>query len=122
MLALLSYLKKCFLLFSYWQEKGDLGLVAKASRSSQSMMRKPDALTIRKVFNTFRLIAKVCCCSFLNLMKLVNSLFALLLLPTTSSLSLWVCFLDINVWWCLQKCTLKLLDYTPILKMVKETK
>ncbi|KAF2321739.1 hypothetical protein GH714_001993 [Hevea brasiliensis] len=37
---------------------GDLGLVAQASRSSQSMMRKPDALTIAKVFNTFRLIAK----------------------------------------------------------------
>ncbi|CAL0329057.1 unnamed protein product [Lupinus luteus] len=28
------------------------------SRSSQSMMRKPDALTIRKVFKTFHLIAK----------------------------------------------------------------
>ncbi|XP_027191804.1 DNA ligase 1 isoform X2 [Cicer arietinum] len=41
-----------------YKDKGDLGLVAKASRSSQSMMRKPDALTIRKVFNTFRLIAK----------------------------------------------------------------
>ncbi|KAK4286411.1 hypothetical protein QN277_002970 [Acacia crassicarpa] len=41
-----------------YKEKGDLGLVAKASRSSQSMMRKPDPLTIRKVFNTFRLIAK----------------------------------------------------------------
>ncbi|KAI4304706.1 hypothetical protein MLD38_040180 [Melastoma candidum] len=37
---------------------GDLGLVAKESRSSQSMMRKPDALTIAKVFDTFRLIAK----------------------------------------------------------------
>ncbi|KAI4322325.1 hypothetical protein L6164_022030 [Bauhinia variegata] len=43
---------------SQYKEKGDLGLVAKASRSSQSMMRKPDALTIKKVFNTFRLIAK----------------------------------------------------------------
>lgn len=41
------------------QELGDLGLVAKASRSSQSMMRKPDALTVTKVFNTLRLIAKV---------------------------------------------------------------
>ncbi|XP_028776240.1 DNA ligase 1-like [Neltuma alba] len=41
-----------------YKEKGDLGLVAKASRSSQSMMWKPDPLTIRKVFNTFRLIAK----------------------------------------------------------------
>ncbi|KAG8644646.1 DNA ligase 1 [Manihot esculenta] len=37
---------------------GDLGLVAQASRSSQSMMRKPDPLTVAKVFNTFRLIAK----------------------------------------------------------------
>ncbi|KAE8037729.1 hypothetical protein FH972_010294 [Carpinus fangiana] len=41
-----------------YKELGDLGLVAKASRSSQSMMRKPDALTVTKVFNTFRLIAK----------------------------------------------------------------
>lgn len=41
---------------------GDLGLVAKASRSSQSMMRKPDPLTITKVFDTFRLIAKVHSC------------------------------------------------------------
>ncbi|XP_047180600.1 DNA ligase 1 [Vigna umbellata] len=41
-----------------YQKKGDLGLVAKESRSSQPMMWKPEALTIRKVFNTFRLIAK----------------------------------------------------------------
>ncbi|KAK7404796.1 hypothetical protein VNO78_05755 [Psophocarpus tetragonolobus] len=41
-----------------YQKRGDLGLVAKESRSSQSMMWKPDALTIRKVFNTFHLIAK----------------------------------------------------------------
>ncbi|KAL5765683.1 hypothetical protein ACOSP7_016300 [Xanthoceras sorbifolium] len=41
-----------------YKEMGDLGLVAKASRSSQSMMRKPDPLTIAKVFDTFRLIAK----------------------------------------------------------------
>lgn len=41
-----------------YKELGDLGLVAKASRSSQSMMRKPDALTITKVFDSFRLIAK----------------------------------------------------------------
>ncbi|MED6186729.1 tRNA ligase [Stylosanthes scabra] len=41
-----------------YQEVGDLGLVAKACRSSQSMMRKPEPLTIRKVFNTFRDIAK----------------------------------------------------------------
>ncbi|XP_021910323.1 DNA ligase 1-like [Carica papaya] len=41
-----------------YKELGDLGLVAKASRSSQSMMRKPDALTIAKVFETFQLIAK----------------------------------------------------------------
>ncbi|KAL5565806.1 hypothetical protein UlMin_028970 [Ulmus minor] len=40
------------------KELGDLGLVAKASRSSQSMMRKPDPLTVTKVFDTFRLIAK----------------------------------------------------------------
>ncbi|XP_020973413.1 DNA ligase 1 isoform X4 [Arachis ipaensis] len=41
-----------------YQKVGDLGKVAKECRSSQSMMRKPEALTIRKVFNTFRLIAK----------------------------------------------------------------
>ncbi|KAK3018949.1 hypothetical protein RJ639_003591 [Escallonia herrerae] len=40
------------------QELGDLGLVAKASRSSQPLMRKPEALTVAKVFDTFRLIAK----------------------------------------------------------------
>ncbi|XP_047338411.1 DNA ligase 1-like [Impatiens glandulifera] len=37
---------------------GDLGLVAKASRSSQTLMRKPEPLTVAKVFDTFRLIAK----------------------------------------------------------------
>ncbi|CAK7332181.1 unnamed protein product [Dovyalis caffra] len=41
-----------------YKDMGDLGLVAKASRSSQSMMRKPDPLTITKVFNTFLQIAK----------------------------------------------------------------
>ncbi|CDP07034.1 unnamed protein product [Coffea canephora] len=41
-----------------YKELGDLGLVAKASRSSQSLMRKPEALTVVKVFDTFRLIAK----------------------------------------------------------------
>uniref|UniRef100_A0A7N0SW83 ATP-dependent DNA ligase family profile domain-containing protein n=1 Tax=Kalanchoe fedtschenkoi TaxID=63787 RepID=A0A7N0SW83_KALFE len=41
-----------------YKEKGDLGLVAKESRSSQSMMRKPAALTVAKVFDTFRIIAK----------------------------------------------------------------
>ncbi|CAH9130966.1 unnamed protein product [Cuscuta epithymum] len=41
-----------------YEEKGDLGLVAQASRLSQSMMRKPEPLTIRKVFNTFHLIAR----------------------------------------------------------------
>ncbi|CAM8886383.1 unnamed protein product [Rhodiola kirilowii] len=41
-----------------YKEKGDLGLVAKESRSSQSMMRKPAALTVVKVFDTFRVIAK----------------------------------------------------------------
>ncbi|KAF5727475.1 DNA ligase 1-like [Tripterygium wilfordii] len=40
------------------KELGDLGLVAKGSRSSQLMMRKPNALTIAKVLDTFRLIAK----------------------------------------------------------------
>ncbi|XVF68504.1 hypothetical protein PTKIN_Ptkin11bG0007800 [Pterospermum kingtungense] len=43
---------------SQYKDKGDLGLVAQASRSSQSMMRKPDPLTVVKVFDTFRLIAK----------------------------------------------------------------
>ncbi|CAL5201958.1 unnamed protein product [Lathyrus oleraceus] len=41
-----------------YKEIGDLGLVTKASRSSQSMMRKPVPLTIKKVFSTFHLIAK----------------------------------------------------------------
>ncbi|KAK8955749.1 DNA ligase 1 [Platanthera guangdongensis] len=40
------------------QELGDLGLVAKASRSSQRMLYKPQRLTIAKVFDTFRSIAK----------------------------------------------------------------
>ncbi|XP_039061940.1 DNA ligase 1-like [Hibiscus syriacus] len=43
---------------SAYKQKGDLGLVAQASRSSQSMMRKPDPLTVVKVFDSFRLIAK----------------------------------------------------------------
>ncbi|KAL9143468.1 hypothetical protein ABFS82_14G238600 [Erythranthe guttata] len=41
-----------------YKELGDLGLVAKASRSSQPLMRKPEALTVIKVFDTFRIIAK----------------------------------------------------------------
>ncbi|CAN4119414.1 unnamed protein product [Withania somnifera] len=41
-----------------YKELGDLGLVAKASRSSQPLMRKPEALTVAKVFDTFRIIAK----------------------------------------------------------------
>ncbi|CAA0840174.1 DNA ligase 1 [Striga hermonthica] len=41
-----------------YKERGDLGLVAKASRSSQPLMRKPEALTVTKVFESFRLIAK----------------------------------------------------------------
>ncbi|KAK7293343.1 hypothetical protein RJT34_16206 [Clitoria ternatea] len=40
------------------QYKVNLCLVAKASHSSQYMMWKPDALAIKKVFNTFLLIAK----------------------------------------------------------------
>ncbi|XP_062200846.1 DNA ligase 1-like isoform X2 [Phragmites australis] len=40
------------------KELGDLGLVAKASRSSQKMMYKPKPLTIARVLNTFRTIAK----------------------------------------------------------------
>ncbi|KAG8371261.1 hypothetical protein BUALT_Bualt13G0069200 [Buddleja alternifolia] len=41
-----------------YKELGDLGLVAKASRSSQPLMCKPAALTVAKVFDTFQLIAK----------------------------------------------------------------
>lgn len=37
---------------------GDLGLVAKACRTTQRLMRKPAALTCVKVFNTFKEIAK----------------------------------------------------------------
>ncbi|RVX20330.1 DNA ligase 1 [Vitis vinifera] len=37
---------------------GRFGACAKACRSSQSLMRKPDPLTVAKVFNTFGLIAK----------------------------------------------------------------
>ena len=48
-----------YLKFCQYQALGDLGLVAKASRSSQSLMRKPEALTVTKVFDTFRLIAQV---------------------------------------------------------------
>lgn len=40
------------------KELGDLGLVAKASRSSQKMMFKPKPLTIARVLSTFRTIAK----------------------------------------------------------------
>ncbi|KAI5016719.1 hypothetical protein ZWY2020_006570 [Hordeum vulgare] len=40
------------------KELGDLGLVAKASRSSQKMMYKPKPLTISRVLDTFRTIAK----------------------------------------------------------------
>ncbi|EEF38656.1 DNA ligase I, putative [Ricinus communis] len=41
-----------------YEGTGDLGRVAQASRSSQSMMRRPEPLTVSKVFNTFQLIAK----------------------------------------------------------------
>ncbi|XP_031281898.1 DNA ligase 1-like isoform X1 [Pistacia vera] len=41
------------------KEMGDLGLVAKASHSSQLMIfKRPDALSICKVFDAFRLIAQ----------------------------------------------------------------
>ncbi|KAE9461238.1 hypothetical protein C3L33_06814, partial [Rhododendron williamsianum] len=43
---------------SKYKALGDLGLVAKASRSSQGLMRRPEALTVAKVFDTFRLIAQ----------------------------------------------------------------
>lgn len=43
---------------SKYQALGDLGLVAKASRSSQGLMRRPEALTVAKVFQTFEHIAK----------------------------------------------------------------
>ncbi|GAB4842935.1 tRNA ligase [Ancistrocladus abbreviatus] len=39
-------------------ELGDLGLVAKNLRSSQTMMYQPAPLTVARVFDTFRLIAK----------------------------------------------------------------
>ncbi|KAG9146449.1 hypothetical protein Leryth_011740 [Lithospermum erythrorhizon] len=41
-----------------YKELGDLGLVAKASRSSQPLMRKPESLTVAKVLDTFHIIAK----------------------------------------------------------------
>ncbi|XP_071719180.1 DNA ligase 1-like [Rutidosis leptorrhynchoides] len=47
-----------------YKELGDLGLVAKASRSSQPLMRKPQPLTVAKVFDTFRVIAKVDVCIY----------------------------------------------------------
>ncbi|KAI3676968.1 hypothetical protein L1987_86584 [Smallanthus sonchifolius] len=40
------------------RDDGNLGLVAKASRSSQPLMRKPQPLTVAKVFDTFKVIAK----------------------------------------------------------------
>ncbi|XP_078440011.1 DNA ligase 1 [Wolffia australiana] len=40
------------------KELGDLGLVAKASRSSQRVMFKPKPLTVSRVLETFRAIAK----------------------------------------------------------------
>ncbi|KAG6390741.1 hypothetical protein SASPL_148486 [Salvia splendens] len=42
-----------------YEELGDLGLVAKAIHTSQPLLRKPEPLTVIKVFDTFRLIAKV---------------------------------------------------------------
>ncbi|CAJ2666753.1 unnamed protein product [Trifolium pratense] len=40
-------------IYRQFKDLGDLGLVAQASRLSQSMLLKPDALTVTKVFNTF---------------------------------------------------------------------
>nr|XP_007148871.1 hypothetical protein PHAVU_005G021200g [Phaseolus vulgaris]ESW20865.1 hypothetical protein PHAVU_005G021200g [Phaseolus vulgaris] len=60
-----AYGKEEELIRTQYQKKGDLGLLVKESRSSQSTIsqyykpqKPPEALTIRKVFNTFRLIAK----------------------------------------------------------------
>lgn len=41
-----------------YKELGDLGLVAKASRSSQTRMFRAPELTVTKVFHTLRLVAK----------------------------------------------------------------
>ncbi|CAI5965343.1 unnamed protein product, partial [Closterium sp. NIES-64] len=43
---------------SEYKECGDLGLVAKASRTTQRMMMQPAPLTCHKVFEAFRFIAK----------------------------------------------------------------
>ncbi|KAL8136494.1 hypothetical protein V2J09_002495 [Rumex salicifolius] len=43
---------------SKYEKLGDLGLVAQELRSSQSTMLQPAPLTVAKVFDTFRLIAK----------------------------------------------------------------
>ncbi|XP_058778874.1 DNA ligase 1-like [Vicia villosa] len=40
------------------EDKLELELVAQSRRLSQSMLRKPESLTVRKVFKTFHLIAK----------------------------------------------------------------
>ena len=39
-------------------KKGDLGTVAKESRSTQTMMFQPTSLTVEKVFTTFSQIAQ----------------------------------------------------------------
>ncbi|KAL6199850.1 hypothetical protein ACLB2K_029632 [Fragaria x ananassa] len=41
-----------------YDAEGDLGIVAQNSRSQQKMMWKPEPLTVTKVFNTFRALAK----------------------------------------------------------------
>ncbi|KAL9253223.1 DNA ligase 1-like protein [Drosera capensis] len=41
-----------------YKDLGDLGLVAKASRSSQTTMLRPSPLTVSQVFDTFLMIAK----------------------------------------------------------------
>ncbi|KAG9449522.1 hypothetical protein H6P81_009487 [Aristolochia fimbriata] len=53
-----SYGRKEDYIKSRFKELGDLGLVAKECRSSQVLMFKPQPLTVAKVLDTFRVIAK----------------------------------------------------------------
>lgn len=45
---------------AFSQTLGDLGLVAKASRRTQALMKKPEPLTVINVLEAFRDIAEVC--------------------------------------------------------------